>query len=68
MNTLVTGVASHPEDDPILATAVSASADYLVTGDRQLQRLGSYRGVSIVSPREFLDLLDRLERDDEIVP
>lgn len=37
----VTGIATHPEDDLILATAVSAGADYLVTGDRQLQVLGS---------------------------
>ena len=53
----VAGVATHPEDDLILATAVSAQADYLVTGDRQLQKLGSYQGVQIVSPREFLAIL-----------
>jgi putative PIN family toxin of toxin-antitoxin system len=68
MDALVSGVASHPEDDPILATAVSASADYLVTGDRMLQRLGSFGGVAIVGPREFIMLLERLEQDDEIVP
>lgn len=50
----VSGVASHPEDDLVLATAVSASADYLLTGDKQLKRLGAFQGVSIVSPREFL--------------
>lgn len=53
------GVASHPEDDFILATAVSGAADYLVTGDRQLQRLGAYRGVTIVSPRSFWELVVR---------
>lgn len=53
----VSGVASHPKDDLVLATAVSAGADYLVTGDRKLQALGSYRGVIIVSPRVFLSLL-----------
>jgi hypothetical protein len=42
----------------VLAAAVSADADYLVTGDRQLQRLGTYEGVRIVSPRDFLALLD----------
>jgi putative PIN family toxin of toxin-antitoxin system len=40
----VHGVATHPEDDLILATALSAQADYLVTGDSQLQGLGAYRG------------------------
>ena len=53
----VSGVATHPEDDLILATAVSARADYLVTGDRQLLKLGSYQDVRIVSPREFLQTL-----------
>jgi putative PIN family toxin of toxin-antitoxin system len=35
----VSGTATHPEDDLILATAMSASVDYLVTGDRQLLAL-----------------------------
>lgn len=55
----VQGVATHREDDLILATAVSANADYLVTGDLKLQALGSYQGVAIVSPRAFLDVLIR---------
>ena len=55
----VHGVAAHPEDDLVLATAVSAAAEYLVTGDRELQRLGSYGGVTILNPRAFLDLLQR---------
>ena len=54
----VARVASHPEDDLILATAVSGDVDYLVTGDRALQALGSYQGVQIVSPRHFLGVLD----------
>lgn len=59
----VEGVATHPEDDKVLATAISGRADYLVTGDWQLQRLGSYRGVGILSPRQFLALLE----DEDIV-
>lgn len=53
----VQGVATHPEDDLVLATAVSGNADYLVTGDLKLQALGSFHGVAIVSPRAFLDVL-----------
>jgi uncharacterized protein len=53
----VRGIATHPEDDVILATAVSAKADYLVTGDTKLQRLGTYQGVTILSPRRFLATL-----------
>jgi predicted nucleic acid-binding protein len=54
---MVQGVASHPEDGLVLATAVSAKADYLVTGDSQLQRLGQFEGEAIVPPRTFLDYL-----------
>jgi uncharacterized protein len=52
------GVATHPEDDLILATVVSARVDYLVTGDAQLQKLQEYQGVRIVSPRAFQDVLE----------
>jgi predicted nucleic acid-binding protein len=54
----VSGVATHREDDQILAAAVSARAEYLVTGDKQLQQLGIYQGVRVISPRAFLDLLE----------
>jgi len=52
-------VATHPEDDLVLATAVSAHVDYLVTGDKQVRRLEAIQGVSIVSPRHFLTLLEQ---------
>lgn len=50
-------VASHPEDDRVLATAASGKVDYLVTGDRNLQALGKYEAVTVISPREFLRIL-----------
>lgn len=57
ISTQVSGVATHPEDDLILATALSGRADYLVTGDRQLLALGVFQGVAIISPRAFLERL-----------
>jgi len=51
-------VATHPEDDLILSTADSGKVDYLVTGDGRLRRLGRYGSIAILTPREFLDLLD----------
>lgn len=54
----VHGVATHPEDDLVLAAAVSGQADYLVTGDGPFRRrVPVYQGVRLVSPREFLGLL-----------
>lgn len=53
------GVATHPEDDLILAAAVSAKVDYLVTGDGPLLRKvgSSYQGVRLVTPKDFLKIL-----------
>jgi len=53
----VQSVATHPEDDLILATAISGPADYLVTGDRDILDLGNFRGIEIKSPRDFLNVL-----------
>lgn len=54
----VSGVATHPEDDLILATAVASKATCLVTGDRKLRAVGNFQGVTILSPREFLTVLE----------
>jgi uncharacterized protein len=63
ITTPVTGVATHPEDDVILGTALSGAVEYLVTGDKQLQRAGQYQGIAIVSPSDFLDVLNQPEGD-----
>ena len=53
----MSGIATHPEDDVVLATAVSAKARYLVTGDAKLQDLRTYQDVTIFSARAFLTLV-----------
>ena len=55
----VAGVATHPEDDLILATALSAQAPYLVTGDQGLLDRGTYGPTAVVSPRQFLRVLEQ---------
>jgi putative PIN family toxin of toxin-antitoxin system len=48
---------SH-DDNRILELAIDAKAAYLVTGDKKhLLSLGEYKGIKIVSVREFLKLL-----------
>jgi predicted nucleic acid-binding protein len=54
----VIGVATHPEDDLVLSTALSGNATMLCTRDKQLLRLRSYQTVDILSPGELLALLD----------
>lgn len=46
-----------PDDDKFLACALEGAADFVVTGDKELLRLKSYRGIPIVSPAEFLQAL-----------
>lgn len=42
-------------DNMILATAIAAAADAIVTGDRDLLVLQEYEGIPIVTAREFLE-------------
>jgi putative PIN family toxin of toxin-antitoxin system len=49
----VPSVCRDPDDDQILAIAVSGAADALVTGDADLLAVGMHCGVSIVSIAGF---------------
>jgi len=51
-------VAADPVDDRYLECAVEGDAACVVTGDRHLLDLGVYRKIEILSPREFMELLD----------
>lgn len=46
-----------PKDNFILELAVSANADFLVTGDADLLVLNPFRNIRIVSPGEFEKIL-----------
>ena len=52
-------VLQDEPDNRILECAVAGRADSIVTGDRQMLRLGRYEGIEIVSLRVFLDRLDQ---------
>ena len=56
---MVPQLASHPEDNYVLATALVGEVDYLVTGDRQLQRLETIGSIRIVSPAEMLLIIGK---------
>jgi putative PIN family toxin of toxin-antitoxin system len=51
-----------PEDDKFLGAAIEAQAEYVVSGDRDLLDLGSFRGVQICRPAAFLKILRDRER------
>ncbi len=54
---LAAPVSRDADDDEVLATAVAANAAAIVTGDLDLLVLQRYRGVDIVTPRDFLSRL-----------
>lgn len=53
---ILEGVSRDIKDNKVLACAVEAKADYVVTGDEDLLVLKNYEGIRIVSPRDFLDI------------
>jgi hypothetical protein len=46
----IRGVCRDPADDPFLSCAVAAGADYIVSGDRDLLDLCSFRDIPIITP------------------
>jgi putative PIN family toxin of toxin-antitoxin system len=53
-------VEEDPADDLVLDCAVAAEADYLVTGDKHLLRLGRLGRVEIVTLQDFVGILGKL--------
>jgi putative PIN family toxin of toxin-antitoxin system len=52
-----TKICDDPDDDKFLAAAVAAGADYVVTGDLALLRIGTYEGIEIVRPAKFFKII-----------
>lgn len=48
-------VTDDPDDNRVLECAVAGKADYIVSGDRHLLRIGNYEGIAIASVRQFLE-------------
>ena len=51
--TQVPSVCRDPEDNQILAAAVTARCECLVTGDRDLLDLQTHEGIPIIKPGDF---------------
>lgn len=47
------GICRDPDDDMILATALSGNAQCIVTGDKDLLALRQFHAIRIISPAEF---------------
>lgn len=56
---LARAVCRDSDDDVVLATAKAAGAHCILTGDQDLLVLGRFEDVAILSPRAFVEIMDR---------
>jgi putative PIN family toxin of toxin-antitoxin system len=50
-------IQEDPADDQVLACALAAKADYIVSKDEHLQKLREYQGIRILPTEAFLALI-----------
>ncbi len=46
-------ISRDPDDDIILATAITGQCQCIITGDKDLLVLKGYQGISILKPKQF---------------
>ena len=51
------GAPRDPKDDAIVACAEEGGANYIVSGDYDLLSLGDWRGIQVVTSRQFLEAI-----------
>ena len=56
-NLKIDWLKDDPADNRYLECAVEGAADFLVSGDQLLLTLSAYQGVTILTPRAFLEVL-----------
>jgi len=50
-------VKKDPSDNKIIECALEAKASFIISGDRHLLEIREYKGIKIISPKEFLSLI-----------
>jgi len=50
----IKAVIDDPSDDKFIECAVEARADYLISKDKHLLKMKSFRDIDIITPKEFL--------------
>jgi putative PIN family toxin of toxin-antitoxin system len=53
------GVTRDPKDDMVVACAKEGEADYIVSGDQDLLVLSEYEGIQVITPRRFMEILEK---------
>ncbi len=50
-------IREDTSDNIIFAAAIEDKADYIISGDSHLLNLGSYKGIRILTPKEFCGIV-----------
>jgi len=51
-------IKEDPDDNKVLACAIAAKADRIVSGDRHLLKLGVFGNIPILTAKDFLDSIE----------
>ena len=54
---LIEVINSNPDDNMVVACALKAQADYIVTRDNDLLSLENYEDIKIITPEKFIGIL-----------
>ena len=52
---LAESVSEDADDDMFLAAAFASQTRLIVSGDRHLLRISGWRGIDVLTPRQFVD-------------
>ena len=56
---LLKPVCRDPDDDELLAIALAGKAEIILAGDKVLLTFKQFQGIKILSPRQFVEWMDR---------
>jgi putative PIN family toxin of toxin-antitoxin system len=54
----IKGICRDKDDDDKLECGTICNADYIITGDNDLLVLGNYNAIKIITPKEYLIIMD----------
>jgi len=51
-------ISEDPDDNKVLACAIAAEADFIVSGDKHLLKLGKFEDIPIMTAKDFLKKME----------
>ena len=52
-------VKDDSDDNKFVEAAIAGKADYIITQDNHLLKIKEFRGIKILTPKQFLDILKK---------